>query len=395
MASPGTKNELNTLIQRYLNGEASPQEIAFVESYYAFFEQRDGLTDTLDEHTQTALQQRILSKVNDEIDEVIPVPARKIIPFRNWIPAVAAALILLMGGIAAFWLYQKGGLKSRQNVTARVTPQNDIPPGIDGAILTLAGGEQMIIDSMQNGAVHQTHGNGITRLNGVLVIKANTTTAGAAIANKFNTLTTPRARQCQLLLPDGSRVWINAASSVKFPETFSGTSREVEITGEAYFEIANDPAKPFLVKVNNSSIEVLGTHFNVMAYGNENKVQTTLLEGAVRFKHQNSTILLEPGEQCTLRNNGAIKKTTAADLEFVTAWKNGRQVFKNADIQTVMRQVERWYDLDVVYNGPVAQSTFSGSISRTASLSQVLKMLELSDIHFELDQQNKKLIVKP
>jgi ferric-dicitrate binding protein FerR (iron transport regulator) len=132
-----------------------------------------------------------------------------------------------------------------------------------------------------------------------------------------------------------------------------------------------------------------------MAYGNENKVQTTLLEGAVQFKYENEAVVLAPGGQCTLHDNGSVKTINDADVAFATAWKNGRQVFRNADLRTVMRQVERWYDLDVVYDGPVASGTFSGNISRNANLSQVLKMLELSNIHFELDQPHKKLIVKP
>jgi ferric-dicitrate binding protein FerR (iron transport regulator) len=395
MLSPGTRNELNALIQRYIAGKASPQEIAFVEKYYDFFEQREPLSGSLDKATQAAIRQRMLANIAEEINREHIVPARRVSLFRRTFPAVAAALVFLLAGAAAFWYYQHTRIKNSSSISARISQHNDIPAGMEGAILTLASGEQIIVDTMQNGVLNKVGQPGITKKAGVLVLKANPVAAAAPVSGRYNTLTTPRSRQCQVVLPDGTKVWVNAASSIKFPEAFTGAKREIEMTGEAYFEVATDAAKPFFVKVKDSYIQVLGTHFNVMAYGNENKVQTTLLEGAVQFKYENEAVLLAPGGQCTLHDNGSVKTINDADVAFATAWKNGRQVFRNADVRTVMRQVERWYDLDVVYDGPVAGGTFSGNISRNANLSQVLKMLELSNIHFELDQQHKKLIVKP
>jgi ferric-dicitrate binding protein FerR (iron transport regulator) len=224
------------------------------------------------------------------------------------------------------------------------------------------------------------------------------TAARHADVTEYNTLITPRARQEQLILADGTKVWLNAASSIRFPTAFSGKQRAVEITGEAYFEVAKDVAHPFIVKVRDIQVEVLGTHFNVMAYANERSWQTTLLEGAVRVtqlsRHRSQVI--KPGEQVQINNgDGSFNLIPHADVRLATAWKDGTQAFHNADIATIMREVERWYDVNVVYQGEIPQRAFSGEIPRSASLTELLKLFEVNKIHFTIDVTKRELTVLP
>jgi len=215
----------------------------------------------------------------------------------------------------------------------------------------------------------------------------------------YNTLITPRARQEQIILADGTHVWLNAESSIRFPSAFPGSRRMVEITGEAYFEVVHDASRPFIVKTGHGlEIKVLGTRFNVMAYDNEKAVQTTLLEGSVDVtrpgKHYSQ--ILKPGEQVKINNaDGSATLVRHADLRLAIAWKDGMQAFQNADIRTIMREVERWYDVDVAYQGAVPQRVFSGEIPRTASLGELLKLFEVNKIHFTIDATKRTLTVLP
>jgi len=201
----------------------------------------------------------------------------------------------------------------------------------------------------------------------------------------YNTITTSNGNQYQLILTDGSKIWLNAASSIRFPNAFTGSERKVEITGEVYFEIAKNPAKPFKVDFKNTAgekdeIEVLGTHFNVNTYIDEPGMKATLLEGSVKIKAGNKTQMLSPGQQANITSNGIeVKKNV--DLENVMAWKNGYFLFDNTDIYTLMRQVSRWYNVDVKYQGKITEEGFSGKISREVPLSKFIEVLELNDVH--------------
>lgn len=296
--------------------------------------------------------------------------------------AAAAAIILFMLG-GSYLLFNKKAVINQKAIVENTLLPHDVKAGRNGAILSFDNGKTIILDTAENGQltadVHKTDRS----------ITVQGTTA------EYATLTTPRARQQQLVLADGTKVWLNAASSIHFPSAFLGKERVVEITGEAYFEVAKDATKPFIVKVNDATIEVLGTHFNVMAYTNEESVQTTLLEGSVKFRKGSGMLLLQPGQQSQLLHDGKIKLITHVDLDGVVAWKNGSQYFNNADIQTIMRQVERWYDVDVTYEGNIPKRSFSGDIPRDANLSVLLKLFEVNNIHFTIDGAKKKLIVMP
>ena len=205
----------------------------------------------------------------------------------------------------------------------------------------------------------------------------------------YNTITTANGNQYQLILSDGSRVWLNAASSIRFPTSFSGYERKVEITGEAYFEVAKNAAKPFKVDFKNKAgekdeIEVLGTHFNVNTYTDEPEMKTTLLEGSVKITAANKMQMLAPGQQARLTING-IELKKNVDLDQVMAWKNGYFLFDNTDIYTLMRQISRWYNIEVIYEPNVKNDVFFGEIERKAELNEVLKILEVGDLHFKLN----------
>lgn len=200
----------------------------------------------------------------------------------------------------------------------------------------------------------------------------------------FNTMRTPRGGEYRLQLPDGSKVWLNAASSITYPNIFTGDTRSVEITGEAYFEVAKDAARPFKVQAGNMKVEVLGTHFNINAYPGEPVIKTTLLEGAVRIQDA----VLKPGQQASLAATGQFRVEDDVETEEVMAWKNGFFQFNDADMPTVMRQLENWYDITVAYEGRVPKRSFGGAIQRSLPLSKVLDILEENNVRFKIEGRN-------
>ncbi len=304
--------------------------------------------------------------------------------------AAAACVIgtILFGG---YYLFNEEPQKilSKSEVK-QINYKNDLPPGGDKALLTLADGSVIFLDDAKNGPLTQQGNTKVIKLDG----KINYISTDAA-ANEivYNSISTPRGGQYQIILPDGSGVWLNSTSSIRFPTTFAGKSRTVEITGEAYFEVAKNKEMPFIVKVNKAEIQVLGTHFNVMAYSDESLLKTTLLEGSVQFIKDNKTSILTPGQQAQLSGDGRVKVVSDIDVKKVIAWKNGVFNFEGADIATVLRQISRWYDVEVVYNKKV-DDLFYAEIPRNTRLSDFLKALELTGtVHFEID--GKKIIVMP
>lgn len=212
----------------------------------------------------------------------------------------------------------------------------------------------------------------------------NNTTA--TTTPEFNTITTPRGGQYQVVLEDGTRVWLNAASSIRFPQAFIGVTREVELTGEAYFEVAKNKAKPFIVQANGTKVQVFGTHFNINAYGDNSNVTTTLLEGSVRMSSGSSAVMLAPGQQGDAVN-GATIKVSPADIQQTMAWKNGLFIFHDLNITEVMKQVGRWYDVDVEYrDDEVKKNEFGGTISKYKNITELLDVMVLTrSIHYKIE----------
>jgi len=250
----------------------------------------------------------------------------------------------------------------------------------------------MLLDSLGNGVVTTQNGTKVLLQNGQLVYKTDNSVKTAI---GYNTMTTPKGRQFQLVLPDGSKVWLNAASSIRYPTVFTGNERKVEVTGEAYFEVVKNSTSPFRVKINDEAeVEVLGTHFNVNSYMNEESINTTLLEGSVSVKNSSGKLILQPGQQARVAGNEKIKLFAEVDVEKVMAWKNGVFNFQDATLEEVMRQLERWYDIDVVYEKNIPRLEFYGKMGRDLSLAAVLRGLEKSNVHFRIED-GRKLVVLP
>lgn len=304
--------------------------------------------------------------------------------------AAAAAVILIVSTIS--FLILNNRIQSKQVAVNQLQQKeltNDIAPGQTGAILTLANGEKILLDSTGNGSLAKQGNTSVIKKDGELVY----TNDGKAAEVVYNTMTTPRGRQFNLVLADGSKVWLNAASSITFPTAFTGKERKVTITGEAYFEIAHNAAVPFVVEKGNSSVQVLGTHFNINAYDDESTISVTLLEGSVKVNSGSADNIIAPGQQAQLKKDGKITLLNDVDVDNVVAWKNGRIHFEGVDIETVMRQMSRWYDVEIVYDKKL-DDLFYADIPRNTMLSDVLKALELTkNVHFKIE--GRKVIVVP
>lgn len=287
----------------------------------------------------------------------------------------AAAIVLLIMG----WLLWKAPQKSYRVVKNAEKSRNDVLPGGNKAELLLSDGRRITLNEAVNHLKEQD-GTEITGKSG-----------GVSYDNKvpgsekiiFNTLLVPKAGTYQITLPDGTRVWINALSQLKFPVQFAGKERKVYLQGEAYFEVSKDASKPFRVEINGAEIEVLGTHFNVNAY--TSATSTTLLEGAVKVISNKETQILNPGQQAVVSENGIL--LGQADIAKAIAWKKGDFYFRSDRITDIMQQLARWYDLTIEYEGKIPNKRYSGSISRNVNLSEVLEMLQfVSKAHFEIGQ---------
>lgn len=303
--------------------------------------------------------------------------------------AAAAACIILLLGIGTYFLFNHRSQQAAPIETAHQRYKNDVSPGSNGATLTLANGEKIVLDNAGNGTLAVQGNTKLINRNGQIAYTKDGNGGGEEL---YNTITTARGRQYRLILADGSSVWLNAASSIRYPANFTGKERRVQVTGEAYLEVAKDAGKPFFVTVNGMEVQVLGTHFNVNAYNDEANAVTTLLEGSVKVSKKDASVMLTPGQQAQLRTNGTLSVIKNADVVAAVAWKNGYFSFDNTGIESVMRQLSRWYDIDVSYEGnKIPSESFWGDLQRSSSLTSILKVLEKSGIKFTID--GKKLIV--
>lgn len=351
----------------------------------------------LDDHTANNLFQSIVQEAASRppIKAVVVHHSSKRIWYRA-VAAIAAGLIL----VATTWLLlTRNEQPGKTQAGAEVPPPVEVMPGGNRAVLTLSDGSQLQLDNTGNGNIaQQANVTILKKKDGELSYQLSAAIAGPAVANNtFNTLTTPRGGQYKLTLPDGSKVWLNAASSIRYPVIFAGKERSVEITGEAYFEVAKNAKIPFRVQANRMEVEVLGTHFNVNSYSTERFISTTLVEGSVRVKAgRGAPLVLKPGMQASLATAATAPDLLiehAADIDAVIAWKNGLFHFEGATIYEVMAQLERWYDLEVEYKGNISKH-FRGMIARNANITEVFSMLELTgEIQFKIE--GKKVTVMP
>lgn len=403
-------DRIKYLLERYEQNQASEAETT---ELFAWAENPEGLESFKNDfasgiktNEEIELERRewdpvvrsiILSLPNETQDLEPALQASSSFGWRRWIAVAAVLLVASLGG----WF-----LVSRMNQpstppTAEQRFKNDVQPGNQRAFITLADGRKLFLDNQaQAGTVAREGSVAVQKTKkGEIVYQAQPGNAQDPL--KYNTLTNPRGSQViSLTLADGSRVWLDAASSITYPTAFTGTQREVTVTGQVYLEIAQKAAQPFIVRQPGSSttIEVLGTQFNIMAFENEAAVKVTVLQGSVGVSRQalanQYRTVLKPGEQAVVQQgqpNGAIELVKNADLEEVMAWKNGVFKFQNASLDQLMKQVARWYDLDVVYEYRPDQH-FVSTIPRNISAAQLFKILEATgSVHFKID--GKKVTV--
>jgi ferric-dicitrate binding protein FerR (iron transport regulator) len=300
---------------------------------------------------------------------------------RVWM--VAAAFFLLVLG--TWWIFQapKPSLS-----TPQLTQVKYALPGRDAAILTLSDGSQVVLDSTKGTIINNNNGVQIINTAGLLSY------VGEGVSGEivYNTISTARGNRYQLLLGDGTKIWLNSATSLKYPVAFNGKERRVELTGEGFFEVAKDKTKPFSVVTSSQEIRVLGTHFNVSSYKDEETVQTTLIEGSVSVKDKRTAVVLKPGSQA-MSNASGLHVNTDVDTDKVISWKQGWFDFDGMDFKMILRQVSRWYDVDVVYKGNIPDEKFGGRIKRDVPLSQVLQLLQNRGVKFQL--QGNVITVMP
>jgi transmembrane sensor len=399
---------VHLLFAKYLRKECSENEFEEMLTWLVAMDERkkNSLSAPLKELWDRANAGKLLStadQVNwDQVfDRVIHSDnKRRIIPMDRfvkngtvWKMIVAAACItgIIYSGI--FFFNKKGEVKVTPRETTALRLPNEVVPNGNNAILTLSNGKIIVLDSVQNGIIANQGNTKVIKLDsGQLAFSPETKNGLHSDEISYNTISTPRAAQYQLVLSDGTKVWLNAASSLRFPTTFNGSLRTVELSGEGYFEVTKNKEKPFVVRTGGQEVKVLGTHFDIMAYEDEESIQTTLIEGLVVVSHNNHSSILEPGKQSRLSRDNNNLTVVNANMNQAIAWKNGYFFFDRSDVKTIMRQVSRWYDLDIVYESPVPDLQFSGKIERNLPLSGITHLLESGQIHFRIEGKKCFLI---
>ncbi|GAB3891061.1 DUF4974 domain-containing protein [Larkinella knui] len=406
------------LIVKYLKGELNDREKEELDQWIAQSAHNQTLFEKLTEEDNLTLQlERFTPSGKEEAwERIVAETGRKstekttYIGIR-WMRYAAAALVLVVSGLLVYRFTHKPAV-----VSPVVQRHSDFVPGTNKAVLTLADASQINLDDAVNGEIAKQADMVITKTaDGQLVYNASKSPVSSAqdLTAKpiYNTITTPRGGKFRVILPDGSKVWLNAASSLKYPTKFHRSGRNVELSGEAYFEIARcvdgKKAVPFRVQSAGQIVEVLGTHFNINSYSDEAIVKTTLLEGSVKVVNTQAgtepdtnpesgslALVLKPGQQSQLAPGSRPKLNVIAqaDLEEAVAWKNGQFQFRDTDLQTIMRQISRWYDVEVDFQGKIPEAKYRGKISRDVPLSQIFQILQSSGVNFKID--GRKITVK-
>ncbi|WP_345950722.1 FecR domain-containing protein [Mucilaginibacter sp. PAMB04274] len=385
MSGYNSYKDIQKMIEKYVAGTATAEEAAFVESYYAYQDRNEVPDISADE--KEALRKETFENISNQLNAT-PQTKKRIINIYRY--ATAAAVLLVATTTAYLFLHRASPSNKLENVS--VKKPLDVMPGSNKAILTLADGSTMILDDKADGNLKELPGLIITKTHkGELVYKVLSKQSSEQVTT-INTVTTPKGGQYQVVLPDGTRVWLNAASRLTYPQVFAGKTREVKLEGEGYFEVSKNKAMPFHVFTGNQDVEVTGTHFNINGYMDDGSINTTLLEGGITLHHHGRSQKIIPGKQANVSTNPFAIKVQTVDTEEVVAWKNGLFEFNNASLRQIMSQLERWYDIKVDYSSLPAKR-YNGMVPRSANLSRVLKMLEVTgNIKFEI-QNNRQLSV--
>lgn len=388
------KEQVIELIRKYTEGIASKEEIRLVENW--FVQQSEIQQQDPEDIDYLNVKHQMWLNIGQQTERTLTEHSLDIRPKRNsflsYSIAAAAVLVIAVTAVLFYGNYK--------NVATPQLVKNDINPGKNKAVLTLSDGRKISLTDAINGQLAQQEGVMISKTAKGQLIYQTAPNASGKGTSEYNTIEAPRGGQWQVILPDGSKVYLNASSSLKYPVSFAATERKVELKGEAYFEIFHNKKSPFRVITKGQTVEVLGTHFNIMSYTDEKTVKTTLLSGSVKVSATGTnsskpgveSLILKPGEQAQVSPE-KMKVITDVDLEDVLAWKNGYFKF-NENLQSIMAKVARWYDVEVVYETPPDPDfKFRGEISRNKNISELLNMLDYTgNVHFKIE--GRRIIVK-
>ncbi|WP_285056547.1 FecR family protein [Pedobacter ginsengisoli] len=373
-----TKEEYTLLYEKYTAGHCTEQEKELFEAYTDEFALADEPWDTTTLGDEKSIIGRIYNRLQGEIQGK-PRTDRFL-----WYKFSAAAAVLLILGSGLFYYYMNSaGMPVLKDQIAKT---NVIKPGSHKAILTLQDGSTIVLDDSRNGIVASQGKTVILKSeDGRIVYNSMAAQPVTEAEEVYNTISTPRGGETQLLLPDGTKVWMNAESTIKFPAVFCSKSRKIELSGEAYLEVAENKNSPFKVLVKGTEVEVLGTHFNINAYGEGRDVNTTLLQGSVRLRNSSRAAMLKPGQSGVSSANGQLT-VKYVNVEDAIAWKNGYFVYQDEDIYSIMEKAARWYDVEIEYRGNMKNKGFYGRGQRYENISELLKNLQLTgEVHFKVE----------
>ncbi|TBO40437.1 FecR family protein [Pedobacter kyonggii] len=373
-----------SLLKKYLSGSCTASEAAEVDHWFDLMDgvpdHISGLTDEERLLMEDEIFERILQNIEAKEHQKLSLRPKKSI--YSWkVLAVAASLFLCLSMVLLWMQYSssfspKKGFKSSQSASIR--------PGGNKAVLTLDDGSLLVLTDANLGKVADQYDMSVVKTaEGELSYKKRKGENPSEMV--YNTITTPVGGKYSVILPDGSKVWLNSKSSLRFPTSFTGEERSVQMTGEVYFEVVKNPKQPFKVRSGGTEISVLGTHFNVMAYNDEADQKTTLLEGSIHLSTGNFSKLLKPGQQASINQSTGIAVSNNIDLEAVMAWRNDLFVFKDMEIKDIARQLSRWYDVQVVFKGTPSKIPYTGTIAKDVALSEILSMLQFTGLKYELN----------
>lgn len=390
------ENYFRQLLENYITGQISKTD---QKKFFDLLEQREyqelleqvlreewdqnSFEEIIDPNMANLVEYYVLDRINKKNT----APVRVISFFRKYTVAAAVVVLLIVFSAVSIIFVNRHKSENEISRTKQQIKQFDVPPGSIGAILTLNNGNQIVLDSVHTGLIAQQGASRIVKVGDRLSYNSKDTSTDII----YNTISTPKGKQFpNLILADGSKVWLDAGSSIRFPVSFVGNERTVEITGQAWFDVVHNSKMPFKVIAKGTEIVDLGTEFNVTAYNDEPQIKITLLKGSIRIQSK----ILKPGQQAIIAPNNAMQIVNNSNIDEAIAWKNGFFSFKATDVKGIMRQLSRWYDVDVRYEGVDPTETFSGKIDRNLPLSEVLKILKKTRVHFRIEE-GKKLIIQP
>jgi transmembrane sensor len=372
------EKQLSEFLEKYSSNQHTDQEHAIFSAWIKTLP-KPQLQEILAKYEEiskdnySAPSALLIDQIESRLDALPTQPTAKTVSMWPRLISITAACLVLVS-VGLFFYKNLNSVADHQQVASKT-----VASGGNKAILKLADGREIVLDSAKMGQLVSQDGTDVVKTDDGQVSFIGSSEEGVTAGNKVNFISIPRGGQYAIVLADGTKIWLNSASSLKFPTAFAKNERVVEITGEAYFEVAKDKARPFIVKTATQSLEVLGTHFNINAYEDEPNVATTLMEGSVRLSSlaNGKTQLLKPGQQAKFKNDF---KVSEFDTDIAIDWKNGNFKFAKENIQSIMRKIARWYDVEIIYKGDITNEGFVGTVPRDKNIEEVLNSLKLTGL---------------